>query len=535
MSITRNLKIIVLALICAGALLTCGRADAQDIRVMTSGAFTAAFNELTPVFEGATGHKILTTYGGSMGSAPDAIPNRLQRGEPADIVIMAASALDDLIKQGKVVSGSRVDLVRSTIGAAVRAGAPKPDISSVDALRRALLQAKSIAYSSSASGVYLSTELFPRLGIADQIAAKSKKVDSDPVGLVVARGEAELGFQQISELRPVKGIDIVGPLPGDAQRVTIFSAGIVASAKQPAAAKRLIAFLASPAAAPAIARSGLEPITQASASSSGAASCESLASLTLPSTTITLARIVEAGAFTPPAPAGAPAPPSGAQAFRDMPAFCRVTATLKPSSDSVIKIEVWLPASGWNGKFEAVGNGGWAGVISYAALATAVRRGYATASTDTGHRASDSWWAVGHPEKVVDYLYRAKHLVTVAAKGLMATYYGRPASRSYFNSCSNGGRQGLMEAQRYPDDYDGIVAGAPWNFQSHSNAGFVWNAQALSAPGAAISAAKLPALNAAALAACDGNDGLVDGVIANPATCRFNPAVLLCQGAETDA
>jgi feruloyl esterase len=164
-----------------------------------------------------------------------------------------------------------------------------------------------------------------------------------------------------------------------------------------------------------------------------------------------------------------------------------------------------------------------------------IRRGYATASTDTGHVSTDTWWAVGHPERAKDYLYRAKHLVTVAAKGLIKAYYGRPARHSYFNSCSNGGRQALKEAQRYPDDYDGYVVGAPWNFQSHSNAGFVWNAQALSAPGAAIPVAKLPAISSAVLAACDGKDGLVDGVIANPAACEFNPDVLACSGAETNS
>jgi molybdate transport system substrate-binding protein len=158
------------------------------------------------------------------------------------------------------VPGSRVDLVRSRIAMAVRAGAPKPDISSVDALTRALLSAKSIAYSSSASGVYLSTELFPRLGIVDRIAGKVRQIESEPVGAVVARGDAEIGFQQISELRPVKGIEIVGPLPDGAQRVTVFSAGISSRAKDADGAKQLIAFLASPAAAAVIEKSGLEPI-----------------------------------------------------------------------------------------------------------------------------------------------------------------------------------------------------------------------------------------------------------------------------------
>ena len=227
---------------------------------MTSGAFGAALAELAPLYERTTGQTIRTVSGGSMGNAPDTIPNRLKRGEPADLIILAASALDELIAQGRVVPGSRVDLVRSAIGMAVHSGAPTPDISSVDALKRTLLAAKSIAYSSSASGVYISTELLPRLGIAEQIASKSRKIETEPVGAVVARGDAEIGFQQISELRGVSGIDIVGPLPADVQRVTIFSAGIPSTATHSAAAKQLIAFLTSPAAAAAIAKSGLEPI-----------------------------------------------------------------------------------------------------------------------------------------------------------------------------------------------------------------------------------------------------------------------------------
>ena len=228
-------------------LLLATRAAADEIKVMTSGAFTAAHLAVTPEFERTTHHHVVTVYGASMGNAPDSIPNRLQRGEPADVVIMAAQALDDLIRQGKVIAGSRVDLVRSQIGLAVRAGAPRPDVTSVDALRRALLQAKS-------------TELLPRLGIADAVKAKSRVVDSGPVGAVVARGDAEIGFQQVSELLPVEGIDFVGPLPAGAQRVTVFSAGVAASSSAPEAARALIAFLSSPAAAPAIRKTGLEPL-----------------------------------------------------------------------------------------------------------------------------------------------------------------------------------------------------------------------------------------------------------------------------------
>jgi molybdate transport system substrate-binding protein len=196
-----------------------------------------------------------------MGNTPEAIPNRIQRGEPVDVVIMVGYALGDLIKQGKVIADSRIDLARSGIGMAVRAGAPKPDISSVEAFKRTLLQAKSIAYSDSASGVYLSTKLFPRLGIVDQVKGKSKMIPAEPVGTVVARGEAEIGFQQMSELRPISGIEIVGPLPPELQNITVFSAGVAANSREPQVARAFIKFLASPAAVPVINRTGLEAMT----------------------------------------------------------------------------------------------------------------------------------------------------------------------------------------------------------------------------------------------------------------------------------
>jgi molybdate transport system substrate-binding protein len=248
----------VLALICV--LLTTASVRADDITVVTSGAFTAAYLELVPEYEHATHDKLVTEFGPSMGTTHNAIPVRLERGEAIDVVIMAAPALADLIKQGKVRADSRVDLVNSYIGMAVKAGAPRPDISTMEAFKRTLLAAKSIAYSDSASGVYLSTELFPKMGIADEIMRKSKKIEADPVGGVVATGEFEIGFQQISELRPVKGIDIVGELPPGAQRVTVFAAGIPATSKNPKAAKAFIRWLASPAADAAIKKSGLEPV-----------------------------------------------------------------------------------------------------------------------------------------------------------------------------------------------------------------------------------------------------------------------------------
>jgi molybdate transport system substrate-binding protein len=249
-----------LALVGASVLLVAGAARAEEIRVMTSGAFTAAYLEVIPEFQRVTGHKVLTAFGASMGGAPDSIPSRLERGEPVDIVILARPALDELVKQGTVVPGSVVDLVRSSIGVAVRAGAPRPDISSVDALKRSLLQARSIAYSASASGVYVSTELFPRLGIADQVRGKSQRIESERVGAVVARGDAEIGFQQISELLPVPGLDYVGPLPPEVQQVTVFSAAIAARAKAPDAARALIAFFASSAVVSTIRKTGLEPV-----------------------------------------------------------------------------------------------------------------------------------------------------------------------------------------------------------------------------------------------------------------------------------
>src|SRR5579864_3508064 len=249
----------VLALLGASLTVATVAQSANEITVVTSGAFTAAYTQLVPVYEAASHNKLNTQYGPSLGTTINAIPTRLDRGEAIDVVIMASPGLDALVKKGQITPGSRVDLVQSKIGMAVKAGAPHPDISTVDALKRTLLAAKSVAYSDSASGVYLSTVLFPKLGIAGEIAKKSKKIEADPVGGVVATGEFEIGFQQISELRPVKGIDIVGVLPPGAQRVTVFSAGIPSTATHPEAAKALIQWLASPAHYAAIKKTGLEP------------------------------------------------------------------------------------------------------------------------------------------------------------------------------------------------------------------------------------------------------------------------------------
>jgi ABC-type molybdate transport system substrate-binding protein len=242
------------------AALLAATAAADEVVVMTSGAFTAPYRAAAPWFEKSAPHELVSVFGASTGGAADSIPTRLARGEPADVVIVSAQALDALIAAGEVEPGSRVDLVLSRIGMAVRAGAPRPDIDSVDALVRAIRAARSVAYSASVSGTYLATELFPRLGLADEIAAKGRRIESERVGDVVARGDAELGFQQISELLPIDGIDYVGPLPDQAQRVSTFSAGIAVGARAPAAARELIAFLASPALGPVVERYGLEQV-----------------------------------------------------------------------------------------------------------------------------------------------------------------------------------------------------------------------------------------------------------------------------------
>jgi feruloyl esterase len=263
-----------------------------------------------------------------------------------------------------------------------------------------------------------------------------------------------------------------------------------------------------------------------------AATCEDLASLKLPDTTITLAQSVAAGAFTPPpGPFNVPI----VFPFKSMPAFCRVAGVIRPTSDSNIQFEVWMPSAGWNGKLQGIGNGGFAGTVPYNFLSLPLARGYAVATTDTGHVGGDASWALGHPEKVVDFGYRAIHETAVKAKAILRAFYGASPQRSYFSSCSNGGRQALMEAQRYPADYDGIIAGAPANFWTHLLSAAAWNVQALSDPASYIPASKLKAIEAAALAACDARDGVVDGVIDEPTKCGFDPSVLLCKGPESDS
>jgi feruloyl esterase len=264
--------------------------------------------------------------------------------------------------------------------------------------------------------------------------------------------------------------------------------------------------------------------------------CEGLKSLELPETTITLAQPVAAGAFAPAAGAaaaqGKQAPPS----YQDLPAFCRVTATIKPTSDSEILIEVWMPQMGWNGKLEGNGNGGWTGSINPATLATGLRRNYATAMTDTGHEGGSGSFALGHPEKLIDFGYRSTHEMTVKAKAIIAAYYGRAPDLAYFNGCSAGGKQGLTEAQLFPGDYNGIISGAPGNNWTHMMAQIVWVAQAVHKDEASyIPPAKYPQLHDSAVAACDARDGVKDGVIDDPTKCKFDPKTILCKGKDTPA
>lgn len=269
-------------------------------------------------------------------------------------------------------------------------------------------------------------------------------------------------------------------------------------------------------------------MSQALRAAAPPADCSALVALTIPDITVNAATTVAAGGFTPP----------NAQLAMTVPAFCRVEATARPTSDSEIKFEVWIPpAEAWNGKFQGVGNGGYQGSISYAAMATALRRGYATASTDTGHTGDDVIFGQGHPEKVIDFGHRAIHVMTTAAKLIVRNATGRFAERSYFVGCSSGGHQALSEAQRYPDDYDGIVAGAPANDRIRQTFGFLGSWLATHGPDGTplLTQPKLAMITTAAVAACDATDGLKDGLIGDPRRCRFDPAALACQAGADEA
>ena len=258
--------------------------------------------------------------------------------------------------------------------------------------------------------------------------------------------------------------------------------------------------------------------------------CEGLAGLTLPGTAITTAQAVTGGGFTPP---GATAPLTG------LPDFCRVAGTISPVPESRIGFEAWLPLTTWNGRYMQVGNGGFAGRIRYDNLSQALRGNFATASTDNGGDASVGTvgeWALGQPQRIIDFAERGVRQTALRSKEVLQAFYDRPADYAYWNGCSEGGREGLVEAQRFPEDFDGILVGAPAQWWTHLFASFVWNRQALQAdPAATIPASKAPAIQAAALAQCDAaGDRVQDGVVGDPRACAFDPSVLLCTGAETD-
>ena len=257
------------------------------------------------------------------------------------------------------------------------------------------------------------------------------------------------------------------------------------------------------------------------------AKCEDIARLSLPDISVTSATNVPAGPFTPP----------GSSNALDIPEFCRVVAVARPTSDSVINFEVWIPPlAQWNGNFLGVGNGGYMGAINYGNLAKALQRGFATAGTDTGHTGEDLKFAAGHPEKIVDWGYRAIHIMTESAKLIVSSYTAQVPRHSFFIGCSTGGEQALSEVQRFPADYDGVVAGDPGNDRVHLNVGFLWAFAATHDKNgnAILPTSKLPLINEAALAACDGLDGIRDGIISEPQACHFDPGVLLCKAAEND-
>jgi serine/threonine protein kinase len=253
--------------------------------------------------------------------------------------------------------------------------------------------------------------------------------------------------------------------------------------------------------------------------------CENLAELKLPNTTIDLAQAAPAGIFTL----------SGTKLIQSLPAFCRVEGSIEPTDDSEIHFAVWMPTNGWNGRFRGIGNYGFAGKIEFGDMAAALRGGYAAGSTDTGHsgESEDSEWALNHPQKVADFGYRAIHEMTVQAKAIVRSFYGQAPRYSYFQGSSDGGREALMEAQRFPDDYDGILAGAPGMSWTNLFTAALYNVY----PRAAtyIPASKIPAISAAVMSACDGLDGINDGIINDPRQCHFDPSVLRCQGAESDS
>ena len=378
-------------LLAASGLVAFGRmAAADDIHVVVSGGLTPAFKELVPVFEKLTSHHVIVELGPSMGTTVNAIPTRLDRGESIDVLLMVRDGIPPLLAKGQVDPASVTDLARSKIAMAVRKGAPAPDIGSVAAFKRTLLNAKSVAWSDSASGVYLRTELFKRLGVDKELAAKGRTIQATPVGEAVASGEFELGFQQYSELLAVSGIQIVGLIPEELQKITMYSGAIPTGAKSPAAGRALIGFLASASAAGVIKASGLEPLT-APVAQSRTGECAALAGVQIPASALSLptqgASVTAATAVSQDA-TGSPV------------SFCKVTGLIKPMDAAApsIGFEVDLPAQ-WNGKALQYGGGGYNGTIPRIASwpthgrrsgATPLGEGYITLGSDSGHQAKDA-------------------------------------------------------------------------------------------------------------------------------------------------
>src|SRR5215472_9047719 len=257
-----------------------------------------------------------------------------------------------------------------------------------------------------------------------------------------------------------------------------------------------------------------------------APNCDALKSLSLANTTITDVKSVAAGPFAMPGGRG------NARA-EELPAFCQVHGLLKPTPTSAINFEVWLPAENWNGKLHVVGNGGLAGTISYPAMVTALKNGFATASTDTGHTTMEARTWLQDRERLIDYSYRGLHLTTVNAKAISDAYYSQQPKYAYYSGCSTGGKQGLMEAQRYPADFDGILAGDAANFWTHQMVSEVWNGVVTSSPETNLSKEVLQLVQDAAIAKCDALDGAKDGLVSDPMRCRFDPEILQCRGADT--
>lgn len=505
---------------------------AAEIVVMNSGGFAAAYNELAPKYEALSGDKLKAVYGSSLGTTATAIPVRLKNGEPADVLIMVRAALDGLAARGEVIAGSQTDLARSPIAMAVRKGAPVPDISTMERFKQVLLAAKAVAYSDSASGIYIETQMFRDMGIEAQMKGKARMIPAEPVGLVVARGEADIGFQQLSELIPVPGITVVGPIPYPAQRITAFGAGIATRSTNPEAAKRLIAYLAGPQAADAIRRSGIEPAGPASAGQAVSLNdrCAALAKLIIPAANLSLpsggAKITEAVSVV---------------AGERNGDYCKVMGAVSPIDPTApdIRFQINLPAD-WNKKALQMGGGGYNGRIpntlgpaSHGSRTgpTPLGMGYMTLASDSGHQSANGDDAAFgmNDEALANFggLHIKKtHDVAVA---VAQAFYGSEPRRFYFAGGSTGGREALTAAERWPEAYDGVISNYPTaNFLGLR----LWGAALASSiypdqSAGWIAPALVKRIADSAREDCDPMDGVKDGLVSNMVACRAGSAARL--------